>query len=482
MIFKMSLRKESILSLAAVLAVAGCTVIRDAREAQREFEACGRDDFVRTDSGRLDLSAFSLSQFVDFAMTNRPSVASAALAVEDARLALKALRADAPVVSSTPWLAPSLSLSGGYSAASDSASIEDLRAKTHGSATAALALSLPLYDFGRHDAKLAAQCEQVLAAELNLVDVGYEVFYEVCNAYFTLLERGALFEVAQTNEFEYALHLEQAEKRMKAGDARELDVTRARLDLAKAREDTVTAKSDVDTAGADFLKALGVDASYGTRIEVVDFPGNALTFAMRGFPETGCSVNEAFELAQTNAPSMRLARAKLRAASADVDYAVADLLPELTASASLSWTDPLWVWNWGVSGVQSLFQGFRKTTAVERAVVALKQSAAAVEEEELALSQSLETAIAVRDTSRKARETAAASLKSAAENLQVVRKQYLVGDVGRVEYTDAVADYVDAMGSRISAFYKGQRAECAIFSLIGIYPVYEEKKLTEELK
>ena len=466
----------------AVLTTAGCMTIHNAREAQKDFADLARDDYAPSVTNHLDLSACSLSQLVDFAMTNRPSVAKAALAVQDAYLALKSLRADAPLLSGTPWLAPKLSVSGGYSASSSSEHLEDLEVKTHGNASAALSLSLPIYDFGRHDAKVSAQCEAVLAAELELVDEGYDVFYEVSDAYFTLLEKGALLAVAQTNEYEYAVHLEQAEQRMEAGEAKKLDVTRARLDLAKAKEQTVNAQNDVDIAGAEFLKALGIDASHGKRRDVIDFPGDPLTFVMRGFPETDYTVQQAFDLARTNAPAMRLVRARLRGASDDVDYAIADLLPEITASASLNWTDPLWYWNWGVSGVQTIFQGFRKTTAVDRAVVALRQAAANVEESELSLSLDIEKSVAERDNAAKARETAAASLREAKDNLDTVREQYLVGDVDRVEYTDAVTDFVEAMGNRVSAFYKGQRAECAIFSLVGVYPVYEEKKLTEELK
>ena len=154
-------------------------------------------------------------------------------------------------------------------------------------------------------------------------------------------------------------------------------------------------------------------------------------------------------------------------------------MPEISASVSLNWTDPVWYWRWGVSAVQSVFQGFRKTTAVDRAVIALRQAAASVEEEELSISVSLEMSVAARDAALKAQETAATSLREARNNLEAVRLQYQVGDVSQVEYSAAVSAYVESMGARISAFYLKQRAESAVFSLIGIYPVYEEKRLME---
>ena len=462
-------------------AIVGCSTIQNAREAQAEVSDKSCDDYIEP-SSKLDLRGYSLSQLIDFAITNRPSVASAALAVEDARLALKAIAADAPLLSETPWTAPKLSLSGSYSESSRGTSFSKADFSTHsGSPSSALSLDLLIWDFGRHDANVAAQTEAILAAELKLIDHGYDVFYEVSDAYFSLLEKGALMEVAYTNEAMYAEHLEQAERRYQAGDQKELDVLRAKLDHAQACEKTQNAIKDVRVAGVKLMQALGVDASQGTREEIMDFSENALSFVLRGFPDTDYTVAEAFELSRTNAPMVRLARAKIRQASAEVDYAIADLKPNVSMSASLSWVDPLWYFNWGASFAQSIFQGFRKTTAIDRAVVALEQASADLDTTEQELSVSLEEAITVRDNANIARFTARKSLTTAEENLRLVERQYEVGDVSRVDFTDSVADYVSAMGNAIKAFYDGQRAECAIFSLIGVYPVFEEMKIKEEL-
>ena len=100
--------------LSGLLIVSGCMTIFNAQEAQRELEDKGNG--VCADSVRkLDLSDYSLKELVGFAMTNRPAMVSAALAVVDARLALREIAADAPLVSYSPWTSPHLALSGGYS-------------------------------------------------------------------------------------------------------------------------------------------------------------------------------------------------------------------------------------------------------------------------------------------------------------------------------------------------------------------------------
>ena len=466
---------------AAFLAVfAGCLAIERAREAQSEVADVAKDGALRREAVRFSPDGKSLSSLVDYAITNRPSFANATLAVDAARITMREIAADAPLLSDHPWNAPHLSASASYSERSESQPSRDFRFKTQkGSPSAALSLDLLIYDFGRYDAKARAQAEKVLAAELALVGEGYSVFADVCNSYFTLLEKQALADVAVTNVHECTIRAEYAKELLDNGEAKALDLLRAKLDLAKALESCVNATNALLAAGAEFLRSVGADASGGAPPGGWDL-GATLNSVRRGFGDTFSTSDEIFELARTNAPAMRIARAKLRAASADVDYAIANTMPSVSASASLSWTDPLWTFGWGLNAVQSLFEGFRKTSAIDKAVVAMRQAERAVAEAEQKLSLDVELAVVARDNAREARRTARDSLKTALENLDLVRRQFELGEANRIEFTAALADYIEAMGARVSAFYRGQRAEAAIFALAGMYPVYDEGNLTEE--
>jgi len=463
--------------LSVALAVAGCGTIFNAHQAQQALAPRGREEAAPAVE-KLNLTDYSLKELVGFAMTNRPSIIAAALAVKDARLALREIAADAPLVSYSPWTSPHLYMSGGYSAASDAA--KKLSWNTAGNASAALSLQILLYDFGRNQARANAQVEKVISAEYTFVKEGYQVFEDVATAYFNLMERAALLKVAQTNEFEYAEHLRQAEDMLAAGEAQKLDVTRARSNLSQAREKTIVASNYVTTVGAEFMKALGIDASRGTREEVYPLSGSLLATMMRGFGATRYDVEAAFDLARTNAPAMAIARAKFRAADYDVDRAVADLLPSVSAEVSVSWADPLWVWHWGVSATQSIFEGFKKVTAVDRAVVALETAAVAVDEAEQQLSLNLETAIATRDNSVKGLETARDSVVFARENFDLVKAQYLEGEASRVDFTDSASEYATALGNRVTAFYLNQVAEARLFALMGTLPEYREEEVHEK--
>ncbi len=471
---------------AAALAAfaAGCATVRAVRDARLE-QGTWKDRGTGKEAERTvepaHLEGWKLPQLVDFAFANRPAMVRARLQLEDARLALKAVAADAPLLSSTPWNSVGASLNGGHSAQSES-DHHDLHWKTEGNASASLSLDILLYDFGRNAAEARSKAESVIAAELAVVDEGYSIFEEVANSYFALAQGEALLEVARIKVAEYAEHVEQAELKMENGEAKAVDVLKAKLDLAKADQDVVSASNDVVTAGAKLMAALGIEVPMGDYASVLGVRESDLSKATRFFADTTNSVEDIYFLACTNAPSVQVARARLRAASHQVDVAVADLYPSVSASLSLNWADPLWYWRWGVNGVQSLFTGWRKTTAVERATIALDAAARDVDSAELDLSNDIELAVAERDNAVEALDTARASVSRARENLETVREQFKVGDVSRVDYTDAAADYTGALGDRVKAFYRGQIAEARIYRLSGLMPQYKEETISEDNK
>lgn len=466
------------MAVLAMLALAGCVdTVRRAKESQQHWLPRGSGQEAEWEVAKVDLKGFSLPELVDWAFTNRPSMVKAGLAVEDARLALKQIDADAPVLSSTPWGALSSSASIGRSESSNAG--RHLDGDTHGKGSGSLSLDILVWDWGRHAAEARAQSETVLAAELSAVELGYSIFHEVVEAYFGLVEKESLLEAAFTNEAEYAEHLVQAESRLEAGEAKNLDVLKARLDLSTAREMVVSASNAVEVAGADLMHALGVDASHGSFRQVLGDRKGRLDAVETAFAATGSGSQALFDLACTNAPSMKVARAKLRAASARVDSAIADLRPELRTSVSLNWLDPGWYWNWAVNLTEDVFTGFRRTAAVERARNAMDQAASDVDSAEQALSYEIEVAVAERDNAREALASAETSVRQAKENLETVEAQFFVGDVDRVDFTDAVSDYTDALGSRVKALCRGQVAEAKLFAVTGAMPEYVKMKNEE---
>ena len=453
------------LFLAAVaLGMAGCDTINRARTAQRSMAAVTNDVPVAVSNAlpRVNLLGASFVELVEFAMTNRPSLEVARLAVSNATLS---------VIEATSDRELQMNLAGGFSQATENRGSHFSWHQRRGKGTADVSFDLLLIDCGRVDARERQAREKLVAARRELEEAEFQVFAEVAETYFLLLRNDALLEVAHTNEYQYAEHLRQAEQLHEAGEAQKLDVLKARVDLSDAKLLTINASNDVMTAGAEFLRALGLQADRASRADVLRVAKDTFAAsARRELPVTRFRAEDGLQLARTNAPALRALRARLRAASAEVDYAVADLLPKLSLSSAFSFADPAWNWSWGFAAIQTVLDGFRKRTAVDHAVVDMEAARLAVDEAEQALSRDLAVAVATRDNARQSLETARVEVEQAKENLETVIEQYRLGEASRVDFTDAAGSYASALGARVKAFYAGEIAEAALIRLTGVAP------------
>lgn len=451
----------------AACVLAGCETIDRARAAQTSVAAVTNDlPAVATSMSRVDLRAFSFVQFVEYAMTNRPDLAASRLAVSNAVLAVTRASSDRHL---------QIGLAGGFSQSTVNGSHFSWHQR-RGKGSADVMFDLLLVDFGRVDAEERQARENLIKAARTLEEREFGVFGDVASAYFTLLQNDALLAVAQTNEHQYAVHLRQAESLFEAGEAQKLDVLKARVDLSDARLATIGASNDVMTAAAEFLRTLGLQADRARRQDVLPFAKDSLAVMPRDLSVTRYDAEAALALARTNAPSLKALRAHVRAASSEVDYAVADLMPELSLSSAFSFADPAWNWSWGLGAVQSLFTGFRKTTAVDMAIVGLHTARTELDAAEQALSRDLAVAVATRDNARHSFATARVEVEQATENLQTVIEQYRVGAASRIDFTDAASRYASALGMRVKAFYAEQMAEAALIRLTGAVPPVVRKE------
>lgn len=452
------------LLLAAACAVVGCKTVDKARHAQRAIAAYTNDTATVSVTNRVDLRKYKLVDYVAFASTNRPNLEASRLAVSNAVLALLSVTSDRALQAD---------LSGGYSQSTLNSGPNREHfswRQERGNFTGGVNFDLLLYDFGRLDAREQSAREELLAAKRDLANAELAVFNEVCQSYFTLLRNDALLEVARTNEFMHAEHLKQSEQLFGVGEAKKLDVLKARVDLSDAKLATINASNDVVTASAEFLRSLGLDHGRARRAEVLKVASDCLAESTNALPVTTYSAVEALAIARTNSPSLAALRARLRASVAQVDYAVADLKPRISLSSAFNFVDPAWNWSWGFQAVQSLMDGYRKELAIKSAVVAMESCRAAVESAEQQLSCELAVAAANRDNARQSLATARVEVEQARENFENVMMQYRVGDASRLDFTDAVGALANALGARVKAFYSAETAEAELVRLTGRDP------------
>ena len=141
----MKLLSRYLLVAAALAAVAGCDTIKRARTAQKSVAAATNDvpaDVSKT-LPRVNLLDAKFVDLVEFAMTNRPSLEIARLAVSNATLSVIEATADREL---------QMSLAGGYS----QSTANDSHFSWHqrrGKGTADISFDILLVDFGRIDAR-----------------------------------------------------------------------------------------------------------------------------------------------------------------------------------------------------------------------------------------------------------------------------------------------------------------------------------------
>ena len=177
-------------ALACALAVVGCGTIHRAELAKDEVsDAAYPGQSVQRE--RVNLIGFQLPDFIDFAMTNRPEVISAELAVEERMLAIRTAESAKPFM-------PHLTTSASYGQSTANGG-SHFSWHNSGRFSGSVSLELLLVDFGRYDAEFRAACEDLAAAELQLAETRLSVFENVATTYFTLLMNDALFDVARTN-------------------------------------------------------------------------------------------------------------------------------------------------------------------------------------------------------------------------------------------------------------------------------------------
>jgi len=447
----MNLSVFRFLALAGLLA--GCATVRDARRAQDEQGAnlrAGERTVTAEEAGIRSDAVLSLADAQEVALTWHPSVAIATQSV---------VAAEINVSKAGVGLRPSLSASGGYSESHTANSATDWKIKSSDSFSASLSLSWVLYDFGRTRASKREAVANLLAAHESLQDTLIQRTYQVRAAYFDLAQAEAQCKVAEENLRQYDELLRQAELRLRIGSGIRYNVTKARVDRSNALLSLIIASNTIDTARATLNNQMGL--------------AEPIRYALDAdiqLPEVPGDFDALKALAWTNHPALKVLHAKAAAASFSVDRSIAELYPQIAANASTSFTDgtpQTWALSWGASILQDLFKGWQKRDTIRLGVTALRQARAQVAQQEQQIVLTLTSALISLNTARESKAVAEQMEEQARENLDLVQRQFAVGNGSILDVTDAQVLYTRARNATISAQYTLEKSKAMVWSVIG---------------
>lgn len=225
-----------------------------------------------------------------------------------------------------------------------------------------------IYDFGKTDAKVVQQMQNVVSAEKNLILAEIDAVYKLRQAFFGLKRSIELNIVAEQAVAQYKEHLDHMLAKYKYGKSTKYDCSKARVDYDSSVLEQITTSNNVRIAKANLINALGFDKD-------VDFSiGDGI------MKDTDMTVEELMELVRKYDPSLGMLYTSAKGASSYIDEQIANLYPtiSLNAEAVASGVSSGWPAIWNIAGgaemVQNIFNGNRNMNAIEQAVSELRSA------------------------------------------------------------------------------------------------------------
>ena len=430
--------------LLALAICAGCSSVRRAREVQNPDSLLPGERTSRLAELALsNQTALTIEDAVRLAISNNPDVFQARATLSVAECQLQETRAN---------YLPQVDSSAGY----------DRSKQFHPATEAAdnyrpaVSFSQNLLSFGRQEAALRQARAAREAAAAGVQSAINTAAYNARIAFIDLLRAQDLLTIANENVRDYAAHLEQVRVMASLGTRIRYDITKAEVDLGNARLAALNASNTLLTTRAALGRALGLTE---------EFPC-PLAAAPVSLPPVEEDRDALHRLARQHNPNLAVLLSQAAAASAAVDFAVADLRPDLSLSAGFSWSGgalPLSRgWQLGPSLDWSLFNGWRKTSALEAATAELQAARSHMASREQQLFQDLITALIQLHTAREQALVAEVVVQSARESLNLTDARYRVGLATAVERTDAESAVAQARTQQVQARHDELAAQALI--------------------
>ncbi len=337
---------------------------------------------------------------------------------------------------------------------------KDVGSDGYDSYSSGVTVSQLLTDWGKTKSEVAVAELGLKASEYDYDDVLQILYFDVKEAYFTLLRARKEEAVAREAVRAYEHHLEQARGFFEVGRVSKIDVTTAEVDLSKARLELIKAKTSVETAWAALSNALGYPEA--PSYEIRD---------MLSWEKVSVTRQEALQSAVMTRPDLRALEVKRSRAEESVTLAKKTSSPSLSVKGGYSWGDKDFTGDGeaylGISLEFPLYDGGLTEAKVRQARGELEKSRANLEGLRQDVVLEVEQAYSELRNSEEAIGAAEKIVEQAKENLDLANGRYEVGVGSPVEVTDATENYMDAQKDYYGSLYDYRLALAALEKAIG---------------
>ncbi len=311
--------------------------------------------------------------------------------------------------------------------------------------SAALTVRQPLYAGGAITAQVQLARLSALLADQTVRAATQDVVYAAETAYYNLLLSQHLVDISTEDVRAAKAHLDDVEKKRAGGVASNFDVLRAQVELSNSEVNLIRSKNAINIARANLIKTLGVsqDSDFSLSDE----------FA---FAPIQVSMEEAVKTAFTNRPDLYSKEYQIRQQREQLRIARSRYLPNVSAYFTNTWANPNprnfgssvneWgqIWQAGVQGAWSIFDGFQREGDIIQQKARLRQA-------QIGLVDAEETAVTELTQAILSMENAAESVQSQQLNVTRATEGLRLADVGYQQGINTQVEVIDAQSALTTA-------------------------------
>lgn len=330
--------------------------------------------------------------------------------------------------------------------------------------TNSVSAEFPLYTGGRVENNIEARHHGLSSADLTLENTKQTVKYQTTEAYYNVLQRKNLVQVAESAVRMSGTQLALIEAQFSEGAVAKSDVLQMQVQLANYQQSLVSAEGTLSVAKKSLLACIGLPAD--TEFETTD------SFSYEPF---GLELSECLDYALENRPDAAAAQYTVKSAEAQKQAAKSGYRPTLSAVASKSIADEKAfrherseAWEAGVTLSWNVFDNMVTAANVNAAKYTAERAQA--EAELLLRNVRLQTESAyIRMKAAEANiQTTAEAIKHAENRYEIAKVRYEEGVDILLAVTDAQEKLTQARTNYYTALYEYNLNKAALAKAMGV--------------
>ena len=409
--------------------------------------------------------SITLSDAVDIALKNNPSIASrkALVAAAQARIGMAKSMAKAQVSASAfatggnmPMIVP-----GSPGVDPQNFSLTNNKARLDQNVMA----MYPLFTGGKIKGQVDSAQALQEASVFDVTTSELDVAVAVKNAYFQVLLAQRYVGAYQSRIVESQERVRIAEESFNAGRIAKFDLLRNQTELADAQQQLNSSQKDVEMALINLRNMMGVSQT------------SKLTLSQElAVLPSAPTLDELQATAVKQSPEVAAVQARIRSAQANITVAKSSYKPQLYATAmadlSISKSDAMSrgvdaAYLIGLTASLPIFDGGLRKSSVSEAEAMLAQMKADEHDMILNVSKSVATAYIQFTSATKNAELAQVAITQADEDYRIIRLRYESGKATNVEVLDALATLTRMQTMYAEALYGQNVARESLTRAIG---------------